>query len=241
MLLIKLVLYSLIGFIIASFVHELGHLCISLICKWEFSLLIIGPLRLERDDKTKKIIPCFERNLQYWGGVSSAIPKDKKYATLIIWKLILIFGPLTSLIFSIMLFPLFVATKSYFLLLLIAQSFGMGLICILPLPIRTGILFTDGCRFWKLISNGTGRQEEETLFNLSIMEVFSDNINLSYVKSIIKPLLTSNDSYYRYYANYYLYKISEGEDNTSESNKYLNEINNLSDKVPKHIRVQFPT
>ena len=237
MLLFVLILYGLIGFILASFIHETGHLLIALFYKWKFRLLIVGPLCWERTDSTQPIKFRFEFNPLYWGGVSSAMPQDSQLVNPTIWRKILISGPLLSIIVSILLIPVLFLTRSYFVLLLIAESFGMGVICILPFPLRTGITYSDGYRYWRLSRNGVEKVEEEALLNLSLLDLlYPSRPRLEEVKAMLSSLLESKDYTYRYFANYQLYAISEQENNTLERKHYLDELIHIESKTPKTIR-----
>ncbi len=89
------------------------------------------------------------------------------------------------------------------------------------------------------MGKGDKRLEEEALYKISILETTSDDTSLYNIQSIVKPLLISKDYYYRYYANYYLYAKAQEENNECEMGRYLDEMNNLSDKVPKYIKNQF--
>lgn len=239
MLLFRLVLYSLAGLVISSFIHELGHLIVAMIHRWKFSLLIVGPFRWQQDDFKERIVFRFERNILYWGGVSSAVPSDKDIDNLSIWARTLISGPLLSLIFAILLIPLFIFSGSFFVLLTLAESFGMGLICIIPFPIRTGLMYTDGYRFWRLMFSGKGKLEEAALFNLSVQHSLFGEVDLESTSLIVEPLLKSKDFSYRYYAYYYLYELARDENKTAECEKYISELKKISNKVPKNLVRQF--
>ncbi len=58
--------------------------------------------------------------------------------------------PLGSIIINCRLLPFYILTKSYLVLLTFGICLGIGLICIVPLPFRTGIGYTDGYRYYRI-------------------------------------------------------------------------------------------
>lgn len=241
MLIVKLLIYIFVGMFISSLVHELGHLLVALAHKWEFSLLIVGPLRIERNQVTKKVKAKFESNIIFWGGVAFAMPNHEIEAenSFRIWKYVLISGPIFSLLMSGVFFLLFQFYNNVIILILMAQSLGIGMITILPVPIQSGLMYSDGYRFFRIINNGNVRLEEQALFKYSLQIYNSINLDTELIVKIFQPLLLSKNYNYKHYACYLIYEVALKENNGYECDKYKKIMNNISDKVSKSILIKL--
>lgn len=237
---IKAMLYFIITYIIAGGIHELGHVIVALINGWKFQFLVIGPIRFEVDEADNRIKIHLEKNMMYWGGISYAIPVKLEEDNLKVWSKTLIGGPVTSIAFGIILIPLFLLTNSLFLLMLLAETIGIGIVCILPFPIRTGFLYSDGYRFWRLKHKGQSRLEESAIFATAMSSLYHDKNNNIDIKILLEPLINSNDVSYQYYAHYNLYNIAKNEAELDEMEKQRKNLEELKIKVAKNIIQAFP-
>lgn len=132
--------------------HEAGHVAAGLICGFRFLLLIVGPLRLERQDGRLKA--SFNRILVLWGGIAGCVPKS--YGGDLHRKMILFAagGPLVSLLGAAFFIPGFALLRVHahagFLLLAFGLvSAALGIATLLPLP--AGGFKTDGMRLAMLL------------------------------------------------------------------------------------------
>lgn len=207
-MMIKLILFFIIGFLLSSFVHEIGHMVMALILGWRFNFIVFGPLKLSKEENSTKIKVSIEKDITLWGGIASTIPNKPGDAGINDFRKILVAGPLLSVLLGMLLLLAFSKVDSILILMIASESLGMGLISILPIPMRTGFMYTDGYRYWRLIRNDVSRMEEEALFNLSILELFEGEVSLEEAKAIAEPLVNASDNKYRYYAFYYLHNLA---------------------------------
>lgn len=230
-----LILYCICGFIVSSFVHELGHLIVSLISGWNFHFMVFGPIRITYNEDTRLLTSGFERNIQYWGGLISCLPKTLEESGGTTFRKVLVAGPIFSLFLGAIMLSMFVFTDSILGLIIAAESLGMGIITLLPLPLRTGIMYTDGYRYKRCHQSRQALLEEETFLRISIMEKDSIDVTLEEVEKIISPLLISQDYIYRYFSYYYMYNAAKKCD-ADERNRYLKGVEEFREEVPKPIQ-----
>ena len=208
------ILIAILCYLISGLVHELGHVIVGLANGWKFYLLVIGPLGIKTDDKGK-IKVYFEKQKVMWSGVGGTLPQNTNVDNLKIWSNVLLGGPLASIVMGVVFLPLGIITKNIVLLLLGAMPLGMGIMCALPLPIKTGILFTDGGRWSRLHKGGQEADEEIALFKLTENELIGGdflNNDLKSIESLIKSK-EINIQYYGYYYEYHYYKSRNNEEN----------------------------
>jgi len=208
------ILIAILCYLISGLVHELGHVIVGLANGWKFYLLVIGPLGIKTDDKGK-IKVYFEKQMVMWGGVGGTLPQNTNVDNIKIWSNVLLGGPLASIVMGVVFLPLGIITKNIVLLLLGAMPLGMGIMCALPLPIKTGILFTDGGRWSRLHKGGQEADEEIALFKLTENEFIGGdflNNDLKSIESLIKSK-EMNIQYYGYYYEYHYYKSRNNEEN----------------------------
>ncbi len=232
---INYILTSILSYFIAGVIHELGHIFVGLANGWKFWLLVIGPLGIKADDNDK-IKFYFEKNIALWGGVGGTIPKTANKNNIKIWSKVLLGGPLASIIMGIIFLPIGVMMDNLFLILLGAMALGMGIVSGLPLPLKTGILFVDGKRWYRLSHGGQEADEEIALFN--IVEHINTGGKYSSIKlSSIEALINSKEvgiQYYGYYSKYQYYKELKEEVEMIEA---FEKMENIKSEVPKAIVV----
>lgn len=237
LLLLQLIIDFLIAFFLSSLFHELGHTLAAQYYGWNFLYLIAGPLRIEKKDKSTKLKFGFEQNVSLWGGVTCNTPINADLKTYDEFALILLFGPLFSLIIGSLLIPIFFLTKSYLVLLTLCMSFGMGIACILPLPIRTGLIYTDGYRYYRIKRN---YNDEYILFQISSLPYINPNISYDELNELISSLTLSNDFSLQYYLHYILLQIAIESSEIEKQSIELKIINSLINNVPKSILRAYP-
>ena len=201
---ISYILISILCYFISGIIHELGHIIVGLANGWKFYLLVIGPLGIKADENGK-IRFYFEKRIALWGGVGGTVPKVGNEDNIKIWSNILLGGPLISIVMGIIFLPLAIITKNIFLLLLGAMPLGMGIMCALPLPLKTGVMYSDGGRWNRLHKGGQEADEEIALFKLVENEITGDgllNIDIKHIESLIK----SKETWIQYYGYYYKFQ-----------------------------------
>lgn len=229
---IDIVLYILsciICYFISGIVHELGHIIVGLANGWKFYLLIIGPLGIKTDEYGK-IKLYFEKQVMLWGGVGGTFPTESSDKNIKIWSRVLLGGPIASLVMGAIFLPLGIVTGNLFLILLGVMPLGMGIICILPLPLKTGITYTDGGRWSRLHKSGQEAEEEIALFKLTEIGMTGSNyeaINPTHIEALIK----SNELGIRYYGYYYKFKYYKTKANDNECVLALEMMDELKSKV----------
>lgn len=220
-------------YFISGMVHEVGHVLVGLANGWKFLLLVIGPLGIKADNNGR-IRFYLEKQVIMWGGVGCTVPKQANEDNIRIWSWVLLGGPLASIVMSIIFLPWGIITKNLVLLILGAMSLSMGIICILPLPLKTGILYTDGRRWYRLHKGGQEAAEEIALFKLTENQVVNGgfaNINVN----DIEPLIRSKDAAVKYYGYYYLFQYYKAMSNTEQMELALAEMAKIKDRVPSLI------
>jgi len=197
---------------------------------WKFHLLVIGPFGLKRSENGK-IRFYFEKRFALWGGVGGTIPQDANPDKIKEWAMILLAGPMASIVLGSGFLTAGLFSESLFLILLGAMSLGMGTVSALPLPIKTGILYTDGGRVMRIRKGGQEAREEAAMLDLVICECtgasFTD-VN----DSFIETLINAKDYSIRYYGYYYKYKFHKAQNNLAEANFAISEMESIKDKVP---------
>lgn len=193
---------ALVCFLLSLVIHELGHILVGIANGWKFCLMVIGPLGLKRND-SDKIVFYIEKEKGLWGGVGGIIPRTINENLLNIWGKILLGGPLTSIISGIIFLSIGIILKSLFFILLGAMPIGMGIACLIPM--KNGILYTDGGRWQRIHKNGQEAKEEKSLLYLIQNEQFGGDlskIDFDY----INVLSDSKDDTIKYCGLYYAYQ-----------------------------------
>lgn len=227
------ILTALLCYFISGIVHELGHIVVGLTNGWKFLFLVVGPLGIKAD-KNGKIVFYFEKRAIMWGGVGAALPQRVDEKNIKIWSKVLLGGPLASIIMGIVFLPFGIATKNIMLLFLGAMPFAMGIACILPFPIKTGILYSDGARLARLHKGGQEADEETALFKLTENQAAGGSIkdiDLNSIHSLVK----SKDAAIRYYGYYYEYQYYKAVYDNENMNLAVQKMNIIKDKVPSII------
>lgn len=224
------VITVILCYMVAGMVHELGHVLVGLAHGWKFSLLVIGPLGLKADD-SGKVRVYFEKRAALWGGVGGAFPSKVSKENIQVWSRVLMGGPLASIVMGVIFLPLGVMKHNLVLLLLGAMPLAMGIVCALPYPLKSGILYTDGGRWSRMRKGGQEADEEIALFRLTELQVTGASFGEIDLNSI-EPLVRSKDAAIRYYGHYYRYQHYKETDNREMMDVAVREMEALKSKVP---------
>lgn len=230
MKIIIFVIEAIISYLITGCVHELGHVVTGIYYGWKFEIFVLGPIGFKRKDGKVK---CYlEKNIVYWAGVGATTPRENKKDNINIWKKVLLAGPVVSIIFGLIIFPLALDTQILFLIFLSFMSIGIGIVSLIPM--KTGVLYTDGGRALRLKKGGKEGREETALFNLSEFDNIEDEYKqISY--SDIDELINSNDLAIKYYGYYYAFKYFSREGKDEEARCQILKMRELEKSVPKVI------
>ncbi|KNY25841.1 M50 family metallopeptidase [Pseudobacteroides cellulosolvens] len=230
---VTFVLITILCYFISGVIHELGHVIVGLINGWRFYLLVIGPLGI-KSDENNNIKFYLEKQIVMWGGVGCTAPYESNNDNIKIWSKVLLGGPVASIVMGVIFLPLGIITGSTVLLLLGAMPLGMGVICILPLPLKTGILYTDGGRWRRLHKGGQEKDEEIALFKLIENQITSSDFSKIDLKSI-EPLLKSKEIRINYYGYYYAFQYYRAVSDREKMDYFIKEMNKIKSKVPSII------
>lgn len=226
---------SIIGcYFISALIHELGHIIYGLINHWKLFMLVVGPIKIYRENINSKLKIGIEKNITLWCGVGGTFPIKKSEDNIKVWARILLAGPLTSITFGILMLPLFFHTKNIILLMLSLMPIAMGIMCIIPMKMKTGLLYNDGTRYKRLKNGGQEQLEEMSIFQLSEITIF-DGEDILFPEILIVPLLDSKDYELNYYGYYYSYKNAMRANKLDEANMQLSNMEKIKGKVPKII------
>src|SRR6056297_986158 len=224
------ILISVLCYVVSGIVHELGHIIIGLMNGWKFSLVILGPLGLKVDENGH-IKAYFEKRISLWGGVGGTFPKEIKEDNIKIWSKILLGGPLASIIMGAIFLPLGIIKDNIIFILLGAMPLAMGIVSILPIPLKTGILYTDGGRLSRLNKGGQEADEEIALFKLTEYQNISGDFS-KFDINCIDPLLKSKDISINYYGYYYKFQYYKEIFDKEKMNFFIKKMGKIENKVP---------
>jgi len=223
------ILISVLCYVVSGIVHELGHIIIGLMNGWKFSLFILGPLGLKVDENGH-IKAYFEKRISLWGGVGGTFPKEIKEDNIKIWSKILLGGPLASIIMGAIFLPLGIIKDDIIFILLGVMPLAMGIVSILPIPLKTGILYTDGGRLIRLNKGGQEADEEIALFKLTEYQNIIGDFS-KFDINCIDPLLKSKDISINYYGYYYKFQYYKEISDKEKMNFFIKKMGKIENKV----------
>ena len=238
MFLANLIIECIFAFLLSILIHESGHFLCALQYKWSFIYMIVGPVRVYRENR--KLHITLEKNPILWGGVTLSVPTTTDPKSFKEFSSILLMGPLSSLVAGVVLIPLFLLYHSYFFLLCSCISLSIGIICIIPLPLRTGIGYSDGYRFFRIRKKSLEYNDEYVLFQISIIQFRNPQISYEHLFHIASSLRLSNDAITLYYIHYILYQVANEQNNSEGKQNELAIIKDLYPQIPKSISNAFP-
>jgi len=191
---------------VAIALHELGHLFAGLLQNFKTELYVVGFLGIKRENNKLRVY--FNTNVQYFGGVAATSPTKLLEETDLInkYKLILISGPIASLVVAFAAIGYFLFNNSLFnpfFGILGVASFGIFLAT--TLPEKTGIFFTDRKRFQRLNDKGEiGKTELAFLqiVNQTLLENTCKNIAIDKLALLKKDA----DNIIQFWGHYFEYQ-----------------------------------
>ena len=229
--LLKFIPYALLCYLICGIIHELGHVFTGLWHGWKLYMLVVGPIGIKRNDEDKLVL-YLEKNPVMWGGVGGTVPVTENRGNLKIFSIILLGGPISSIIFGIVFSAICYYHFTLFLLLLGLMSISMGIVCLLPG--KTGIGYTDGKRWRRFRNGGQGEAEETALFNMMQYYQFGKDKSLL-KKEDFEALLDAKLPALRYYGYYYLFQYYNTHNDIENKSKILTILQDMKKDVPKII------
>lgn len=160
------------GVFLVLLLHELGHLVAGVLGGFQFALLVIGPLRIAREDDgggPRRIRVRLNRSLAEAGGLAATIPRDDALdgASLVrkfVW--ILAGGPIASALTAVIAgVSTAMAQSSPFARAWLAACALMATATLLGtiIPANTGIYLTDGARLLGLLRSGAAARRDAAL------------------------------------------------------------------------------
>lgn len=231
---IVFIIVAVVCYLASAVIHEMGHVLCGLLHHWKLFMLVIGPVKLYRESMDSKLKVGIEKNPSLWAGAGGTLPQKESEENIEIWGKILLAGPFTSILFGILMLPVFIVTKSMTVLLLCLMPIAMGAMCIIPLKMKTGILYNDGTRYKRLRNGGQEGAEERALFKLIEVSLFGGNEAI-YPAELVEPLLASVDPDLQYYGYHYSYLNAIRQDRPDAAEEQRSNMESIRNKVAKAI------
>lgn len=225
---------AIVCYWMSTLIHELGHVVCGLIHHWKLFMMVVGPMKLYRENMDSKLKIGIEKNPLLWCGVGGTLPTKESEENVKVWGRILLAGPLTSIVFGILMLPVFIVTKNVIVLLLCLMPIAMGVMCIIPMKMKTGFLYNDGTRYKRLRAGGQEGAEERAVFRLIEVTLFGGE-EVIYPTELVEPLLASTDLDLQYYGYYYAYMNLIRQNRYEEAEEELANMESIRGKVSKAI------
>ena len=158
------IVLAMFGAILA---HELGHVLGGLRVGFHFVLLVVGPLRVERDDDDRLKVRL-NRDLASSGGIAALYPKDQRdLVRRFAW--VIAAGPIASLVTGALCLAILAVMQEP----TVAKSFvatlgGMSLALAVAtlVPMKSGYYLTDGARLLQLRRGGPAAERDAAMLSL---------------------------------------------------------------------------
>lgn len=227
------VIGAVLSALIALSVHELGHLIAGLAVGFRFEMFVTGFLKIYRNEQGK-IRGALNKDLSLIGGVAATIPTNtnadhrKKFA------LVILSGPLASLIYMLMCFLLLKYTpEPWKLMLAISGASSFGIFFGTVIPNKSGLFFTDRKRFQRLISKTNDALVECALLKLLALQACDNSMKNADYQDIL-TMKSDKDPFILFFALYYecMYHHDHGNE---ELENCWHEFNEMSDKLKSPI------
>ncbi len=151
--------------------HELGHLIGGFSQGFRSILLVVGPLRLEREQQRDSLRLSLNRDLELAGGVAACMPTTD-HDLVRRMSVMVGAGPATSLllgalaIIAVVTLPL--SWWSIAVTLFGVSSLIIGLVT--AIPMNNGSFMSDGQRFVQLRANGPAARRDVALLTLTMQD-----------------------------------------------------------------------
>ena len=235
MVFLQMMGYAVVAYFFASIVHEMGHVVCGLICNWKFLAMCVGPFKFYRNSPEDKIRFGIEKNPAVWGGYGGTFPRKLDDDNIRTFAKILLAGPVASLILGAVFIVIMIFTKSELAMMIGFVAIGEGVACILPMNIKTGILYNDGTRFKRIVKGGKEAMEEKAILSF-IFKTFLYGEDDSYDNELIDVLLDSEDESIRYYGLFYHYQNAKLENDEEAMDSIRKEMETLGTMVSSYVR-----
>ena len=226
----------LVAYFVCGIVHEGGHVVAGLVQGWKFALLVVGPFKLYRDEKDDKVKFGLEKNVALWGGIGGAVPTEESEDNLQKFARVLLAGPVSSLVMGLLCGISLFFGVSVFKAMMTFVPIAMGIACLIP-NAKTGILYTDGGRFLRIVKGGKTQAEEKAVFDATFHDTFHPGSR--YDEAGIEAMTTSKDASFQYMGHYYAYqnaKMAQDQDGMQAS---IASMEGLKAKVSKFIKETY--
>lgn len=231
-LILKVLGFGFVAMIASTIIHEGGHVIAGLVQGWKFMVMVIGPVEIYRDEKDDKIKIGIEKNPALWGGLGGTIPRKKSENNIKAYAKILLAGPIASFVLGGICGIFLMMHQSLFMMLMTFIPLSMGFACLLP-KARTGLLYTDGGRWLRIVKGGKTLEEEKALFDAAMLASFSPEEK--YDEKGVATLIASEDKSFCYMGHYYAYLNAKKEDNAEEMKNRIAMMETLRKDVPQAI------
>ncbi len=217
----------------AIFLHEMGHLAAGLIQGFKLQLFVVAFLGIKRqEDKIKFYL---NKDLQYFGGVAATSPVQITNKLKEQFALILVAGPIFSLVFGILFIALFIYTDTLF-----NSSFGIigiistGLFFATTIPEKSGSFFTDRKRMQRLFDKGkTGEIEQSYIETTSQLLIDNHFKNLSIEKLLL--IQSDTEPIVQFWGYYFEFKHNEEWGISEKASLIKDKLNTYKEIVPKNL------
>jgi hypothetical protein len=162
---------AVVGVLLGIFVHELGHVLAGLSQSFRFAFLVVGPLRIERDEYSQRLRLALNRNLELAGGIAGCLPTtDDAIVRRMQW--FVLGGPLGSFVFALVCLALAflgpIGWWSASLALTGLASLVLGAATLVP--VANGSFVNDGLRFRQLRRGGADAQRDVAQLTLVVQD-----------------------------------------------------------------------
>jgi len=222
-----------VAYFLCTIVHEGGHVVAGLFQGWKFWLLVAGPFKLYRDEKDDKVKFGIEKNMVLWGGIGGCLPREEKEDNIKGFAVTLLAGPMASVILGVLCGISLFFHVTVFGAMMTFMPITMGICCLLP-NIKTGILYSDGGRFLRIIKGGKTLAEEKAVYGCTLKDQFRPEDR--YDEKDITAMTTSEDTSFQYMGHYYGYLNAKKDQKEDEMQARILNMQSLEAKVPKAIR-----
>lgn len=231
-LILEVIGFGFVAMMLSTIVHEGGHVIAGLVQGWKFVIMVIGPMKIYRDEKDDKIKIGIEKNPALWGGLGGTIPREKSDKNLKAYAKILLAGPIASFVLGGISGISLIFHPSLFMMLMTFMPVSMGFACLLP-NAKTGLFYTDGGRYLRIVKGGKTYEEEKALFDAAMLATFSPEEK--YDAKGIENLTASEDKSFNYMGHYYAYLNAKKDDDAGEMKNRLAAMEELRKDVPQAI------
>lgn len=238
---ILIILLMLLVFFLVILIHEIGHILGGLIMGNEFSMMIVGPLKLQKEDDQYQL--TFNRDIAMAGGLALTLPKKtegfKKRRLAVIGG-----GPLASILLTIVAYLIFLATSapnnkllSFFLLGLGVFS-GLAFLMTI-IPMKVGGFMTDGMQILMTLRNDEKAKQYADFMHLFALEnqgVMPKDLPAAFfTKEQDKPIEDSIDLAFQ---QYLFYRALDKNDLTTAEN-LLQKMESKIDIYPPNFHAEM--